>query len=52
MAATGAVVTAASVNTVVKGGIALVVGGSRVGLRVIGVYVAVLAAGGLAVWLA
>lgn len=51
-AATGAIVTAASVNTVVKGGIALVVGGSRVGLRVIGVYVAVLAAGGLAVWLA
>lgn len=51
-AATGAIVTAASVNTVVKGGIALVVGGPRVGRRVIGVYVAVLAAGGLAVWLA
>jgi len=51
-AATGAVVTAASVNTVVKGGIALVVGGRDIGLRVIAVYVAVLAAGALAVWLA
>jgi uncharacterized membrane protein (DUF4010 family) len=50
-AATGAIVTAASVNTVIKGGMALVVGGQRVGWRVIAVYVAVLAAGGLAVWL-
>lgn len=49
--ATAAVVLAASVNTAVKGGIALVVGGPRVGLRVAGAYVAVLAAGGLAVWL-
>jgi uncharacterized membrane protein (DUF4010 family) len=50
--ATGAIVTAASVNTAIKGGIALVVGGRRVGLRVIAVYLAVLAAGGVAVWLA
>lgn len=49
--ATGAIVTAASVNTVVKAGIALVVGGRGIGQRVIGVYVAVLAAGGIAVWL-
>jgi uncharacterized membrane protein (DUF4010 family) len=50
--ATGAVVTAASVNTAIKGGIALVMGGRRVGLRVIAVYLAVLAAGGVAVWVA
>ncbi len=51
-AATGAIVTAASVNTVVKAGIALVVGGPAIGRRVIGIYLAVLAAGGVAVWLA
>jgi len=51
MAGAGAIVTAASVNTAIKAGIALVVGGSRVGLRVTAVYLAVLAAGGLAVWL-
>ena len=49
--AAGAVVTAVSVNTVVKAGIALVVGGRRLGLRVIAVYLAVLAVGAVALWL-
>jgi uncharacterized membrane protein (DUF4010 family) len=47
----GAIVTAASVNTVVKAGIALVVGGRPIGSRVIGVYIAVLTAGALGIWL-
>jgi uncharacterized membrane protein (DUF4010 family) len=47
-AAAGAVVTAASVNTAVKGGIALALGGAPFGLRVIAVYAAVLAAAALA----
>jgi uncharacterized membrane protein (DUF4010 family) len=46
--AAGAVVTAASVNTAVKGGIAVALGGWRFGLRVIAVYLPVLAAGALA----
>jgi uncharacterized membrane protein (DUF4010 family) len=49
--ATTAIVTAASVDTAVKAGIALVVGGAGIGLRVVAVYVAVLVAGGLALWL-
>ena len=49
--ATAAIVTAASVNTAVKAGIALVVGGAGIGLRVIAVNLAVLLAGGLALWL-
>ncbi len=49
--AAGAVVTAVSVNTVVKAGIALVVGGRRLGLRVIAAYLPVLAVGAVAVWL-
>jgi uncharacterized membrane protein (DUF4010 family) len=47
-AAAGAVVTAASVNTAVKGGIAVGLGGRRFGLRVIAVYAPVLAVGALA----
>ena len=46
-----AIVIAASVNTAVKAGIAFVVGGAGIGLRVIAVYAAVLVAGGLALWL-
>ena len=45
-----AIVIAAMVNTGVKGGIALVAGNRALGLRVIAVYVAVLGAGGLALW--
>ena len=48
----GAVLTAASVNTVAKAGIALVVGGRSIGFRVIGAYGAILTVGGLTVWLA
>ena len=46
-----AIVIATSVNTTVKAGIALVVGRASFGLRVIAVYIAVLLAGGLALWL-
>lgn len=42
-----AIFIAASVNTVVKGGISAVAGSRRLGLRVIGVYACVIAAGGL-----
>ncbi len=42
---------AVSVNTAVKAGVALAAGGPRIGYRVSAVYAAVLAAGGLAVWL-
>ena len=49
--ATAAIVIAASVNTAVKAGIAAIVGGADIGLRVIAVYLAVLLAGGLALWL-
>ncbi len=46
-----AIVLAVSVNTAVKAGVALAAGGPRIGYRVSAVYAAVLAAGGLAVWL-
>jgi len=49
--ASGAIVTAASVNTLVKAGIALMVAGKSIGSRVIAVYIATLMVGGLAVWL-
>ncbi|WP_372614145.1 MgtC/SapB family protein [Aquicoccus sp.] len=47
-----AIFIAATVNTAVKGGIALVAGDARLGLRVIAVYAAVIAAGTAALWLA
>ncbi|GHG97191.1 MgtC/SapB family protein [Pseudodonghicola xiamenensis] len=50
-AAAVAIVLAVSVNTSVKGLIALVVGGRDFGLRVLGVYAIVLAAGGATIWL-
>lgn len=50
--AAGAVVLAVSINSVVKAGIALTVGGARLGLRVGLVYAATLAAGAAALWLA
>jgi len=46
-----AILIAASVNTVVKGGISLVAGNRPLGLRVIAVYATVIAAGGTALWL-
>ncbi|MBU3029027.1 MgtC/SapB family protein [Paracoccus marinaquae] len=46
-----AIVLAVSVNTVVKGAIALVIGGTGFGLRVLAVYAAVLAAGATAIGL-
>lgn len=49
--AANAIFLAVAVNTVVKGGIAAVVGGLGLGGRVIGVYVVVLAAGALALFL-
>lgn len=45
-----AIFIAASVNTVVKAGIALVAGGSRLGYRVIAVYVAVILVGAASLW--
>lgn len=51
MAAAGAVMTAVSVNSAVKAGIALAVGGRRFGLRVSAVYAAVLVVGGFVSWL-
>ena len=53
-AASGAVAVfiAVAVNTVVKGGVALVAGDARVGLRVSAVYLVVIAAGGASLWLA
>ena len=45
-----AIFIAALVNTGVKGGLALVAGNTRLGLRVIAVYVAVIGAGGLGFW--
>lgn len=51
-AATSAIVLAVSVNTAVKGAIALVVGGRGFGLRVLAVYLATLAAGAAALMLA
>ncbi len=45
--AANAIFIAVSVNTAIKGGIACAVGGTRIGLRVIGTYIAVLAAGGI-----
>lgn len=49
--AANAIFIAVSVNTVVKGGIAAVVGGTGLGLRVIGVYLLVLVAGAAALFL-
>ncbi|TCP58449.1 uncharacterized membrane protein (DUF4010 family) [Rhodovulum bhavnagarense] len=46
-AASGAIVLAVAVNTTVKGAMALVVGGRDLGLRVLAVYAAALAAGAL-----
>lgn len=45
-----AIVIAVSVNTVVKGGIALAIGGVPFGLRVLAVYAAVLLAGATILW--
>ncbi len=45
-----AIFIAAAVNTAVKGGICLVAGGSRLGLRVMLVYLAVILAGVAALW--
>lgn len=50
-AAARAIVIAVSVNTVVKGAIALAMGGTRFGLRVWAVYAVVLAAGAATLWL-
>jgi len=51
-ASTGAIAVfiAVSVNTAVKGGISLVAGDRRLGLRVIAVFLAVIAAGGVSLW--
>lgn len=46
-----AIFIAASVNTVVKGGISLIAGNKALGHRVIAAYTGVLAAGGLGFWL-
>ncbi|HDR28666.1 DUF4010 domain-containing protein, partial [Rhodovulum sp.] len=46
--AAAAILLAVSVNTVVKGGIAAVLGGGRFGLRVLAVYAVVLATGAAA----
>lgn len=48
---TTAIFIAAAVNTAVKGGIALVAGNAQLGMRVIAVYAAVIAAGAAALWL-
>ncbi len=45
-----AIFIAASVNTAVKGGIALVAGNWQLGVRVAGIYAAVIAAGGASLW--
>jgi uncharacterized membrane protein (DUF4010 family) len=52
-ASTGAIAVfiAVAVNTAVKGGISLVAGNRRLGLRVIAAYVVVIAAGGASLWL-
>ncbi len=49
-AAANAIFIAVGVNTAVKGGIAGAVGGTGIGLRVIGIYIAVLMAGATALW--
>lgn len=46
-----AIFIAASVNTAVKGGIALFVGGWALGLRVLAVYLAVIGTGSVSLWL-
>ena len=46
-----AILIAASVNTVVKGGISLIAGNRPLGLRVIAVYTAVIGAGSVGLWL-
>lgn len=46
-----AIFIAASVNTAVKGGISLFVGGWALGLRVLAVYLAVIGAGSVSLWL-
>lgn len=46
-----AIFIAVAVNTAVKGGISLVAGDSRLALRVIAVYAAVILAGGASLWL-
>ena len=51
-AAANAIVLAVSVNTIVKSAVALFVGGTGFGLRVLAVYCATLVAGLAALWLA
>ena len=46
-----AIVIAVSVNTIVKGAIAMIIGGAGLGLRVMAVYGAVLTAGAASLWI-